>query len=215
MEESKRPRLCADDLTDVVIRCKESSAASALKNHFGCDRAYVRVMRYADVKTFNKNIRLWSSTDKLPAAPFGAGLYYAKTSRLVPLFMVQNLQPIQTRTAIKDLEGGSIEKKISLAEVVTWVINYIASFDTNEHSESAEKTEIARAFMWRMCDADTRVLLGKLEAAREIQFPRGTSAWKGIDDSVSIGEGEILQKENWLWINDWVQGRAKVLHLDA
>lgn len=215
MEKSKRPRLCADELSNVVLRCKESSAASALKNHFGCDRAYVRVMRYADVKTFNKNIRLWSSTEKLPAAPFGAGLYYAKTSRLVPLFMVKSLPVVQTRTAIKDIDGATIDKKVSLAEIVTWVIDYMASFDTNDYSESAEKTELARAFMWRMCDADTRTLLGKLEAAREIQFPRGTSVWKGIDDSVCIGNDEILQKENWFWINDWVQERARVLRLDA
>ena len=211
----KRPRICANELSDVVLRCKESSAVGAVKNHFNCSRGFVRVMRHAEESTYNKNIRLWSAKDTLPDAPFGVGLYYAKSSRVVPLFIVQQLPQIQKRTAIKDIEGNDTEKMVSLAEIVTWAIAYIASFDCSETNLSSEKIATARAFMWRMCDANARPLFLKLEDAREVQFPRGLKPLNCVDDSVNIGDSDMLEKKNWAWITDWVRERAKVLRLDV
>lgn len=207
---AKRPRIRAAELPDSKIRCSASSAGDALKHYFGCDRVFVRHLRYARRSTFNNNIKLWGSDDTVPEVPFGIGIYYERSNQLLPLSVLKSIPThfcLSDKVTVGDLESSNAaDEMINLAEIVTWMLDYMSSFDKGSTEFSTNKIEIARAFMWQVCDKETQVFLKQIEDHYHARFK---SNYKHIVNTKTL-DRPVFQN-NWGWVNDWIKTKARAV----
>ena len=118
---------------------------------------------------------------------------------------------LQDKVTVGDLNSShASDEIISLAEVITWMLDYMSSFEKGNTEYPSKKIEIARAFMWQVCDKETQVFLKQIEDDHSVRF---NSKYKNIVNAKALDHGVF--KDNWQWVNDWVKTKARAVSVRA
>ena len=201
-------RQSSEALCDTTYRCNASSAEAAVKEHFGCERAHIRVMNNALVKHYNDNITLWRTGDKLPKLPFAVGLFYKRTQQMLPVCIINNMPFSESgRITIRDLRSrnDTMDEQVALSDIIAWVIEYMASIDIRDIVMDSRKKFIARTFIWNVCDPQLIQSLKKIEATLD---PATNAPIQNVK-KINFKHDFLKTTTNWAWINEWIQQRER------
>jgi len=148
---------------------------------------------------------LWKKNAKLPDVPFAVGIWYQQSHEVIPIGVVKQVPT--GPMSVRDLKKSQASKHMTLAEISSFIINRMSSFDvpTIRFNNSTEDN-IARAIMWSLCYPYNRDKLAEMEAKKEEEFKLGESKvkLKQYPDKVNIPE-QLIQFQPWL--NDWIDNR--------
>ena len=172
--------------------CLRGSAPSALREILKCERAYICEVKFAHPDSFNDNKRLWKEGDKVPQVPFGVGVWYKKTHRLIPVGIVKKKRATMTVGEFKD---KAKYPPTSMAVVMQNMMERMTRIYM--WGPPADGDIIARCAMWVAADKDERQFLALIDKNYSDAF--GLS-YSELDMNAPVRFEDLSQ-----WVSDWVK----------
>lgn len=174
-------------------RCVRGSARSALREILKCERAYICEVKFAHPDTLNDNKRLWKEGDETPNVPFGVGIWYKKTHRLIPIGIVKKKRPTMT---VGEFKKKAKHPPTSMAVVMQNMMERMTRIYT--WAPPGDGDIIARCAMWLSVDEDTRKEMAVIDRKYSDAFALSYS-----DLDVSAPNDRFIDLKQW--VTDWVR----------